>query len=574
MATKKEPELKEVKEEKTIDVILDDKGPIGVKVRQATLQLVLNEKPFKVNVSTTGRAYFGAIKNPGWVINGMPRPETKQGLNKLPPQMRPLGSLIIYPSIDPYTPLDRALFKALMIAGSWIQRANVIIQKLVVAKFSTEVEPRKEMELTEDELKEWQQEKINIPLWNEKQTPEHVKEWIDRLYLRLDGPSVFFNSYLIEREQGRCVIGMFPEERGETGDYVIPQALRYIEPEYTRRPILNFDTGELEAVEVIGLTSNGGRLDANRAIYMTNSDNLQLFARYYGRSLIEPVADVGKTLMTIYADDFRLGAERTWHKPNIYRLTIPARDYDKVDKIQNEFNNKLNANAGKDISVTQAVELLNPGAGANTGNMIGLVSIQNECIDAIAGYYNIPPFILAKGKAGRLGGNANREEIDSFLQIEIRPEQEILEGIIEDQFYDRILAILFQIEPEEVANGDKCPFKMKHFFDKPDIAAGVDVEQYEIAKDMVAEGLMRPEDLMDKFNIRSQLKDETATGGEDRTPTINTWSKVNKSWGKPVLTKEMTAWKPKNLNPIHTRTKQVIGWPESMPSPNFSDDSF
>lgn len=566
--------MKEVKEQKTIDVILADKGPIGVKVRQATLQLVLNEKPFKVNVSTTGRAYYGSVKNPGWVINGMPRPVVKQGLNKLSPQMRPLGSLIIYPSVDPYNPLERALFKALMTAGSWIQRANVIIQKLVVAKFSSEIEPRKEMELTEDDLKEWQHEEINIPLWGKKKTPEFVKEWIDRLYLRLDGPSVFFNSYLIERGQGRCVIGMFPEERGETGDYVIPQALRYIEPEYTRRPILNFDTGELEAVEVIGLTSNGGRLDANRAIYLTNSDNLQLFARFYGRSLVEPVADVGKTLMTIYADDFRLGAERTWHKPNIYRLTIPARDYDKVDAIQNEFNNKLNANAGKDISVTQAVELLNPGAGANTGNMTGLVAIQNECIDAIAGYYNIPPFILAKGKPGRLGGNANREEIDSFLQIEIRPEQEILEGIIENQFYDRILAILFQIEPEEVANSDKCPFKMKHFFDKPDIAAGVDVEQYEIAKDMVSEGLMRPEDLMDKFNIRSQLKDETATGGEDRSPTINTWSKINKSWGKPELSKEMTVWKPKSLDPIHTRPKQVFKWPEGMPSPDFNDDSF
>ena len=179
MPPKKEPAVK--LEPKTIDVILDREGPVGAMVRQATRQIQLNEKPFKVNVSTTGRAYYGATKNPGWVINGMPRPQTKQGLNQLTPQMRPLGSLIIYPSIDPYTPIDRALFKALMIAGSWIQRANVIIQKLVVAKFSTEVEPRAEQELTEEKLKEWQQAEINIPLWGKKKTPEYVKEWMVNL---------------------------------------------------------------------------------------------------------------------------------------------------------------------------------------------------------------------------------------------------------------------------------------------------------------------------------------------------------------------------------------------------------
>ena len=71
---------------------------------------------------------------------------------------------------------------------------------------------------------------------------------------------------MFAREQGRTAIGMCPEGRDEDGNYVMPQALRIIRPELLRRPIVNFDTSELVAVQVTGLTSNGARFDANRLI--------------------------------------------------------------------------------------------------------------------------------------------------------------------------------------------------------------------------------------------------------------------------------------------------------------------
>ena len=315
----------------------------------------------------------------------------------------------------------------------------------------------------------------------------------------------------------------------------------------------------LSVVEVVGLTTGGGRIDGNRVIYLTNGTNLNLFADFYGKSLIEPLQDIGKVLLTIYGKDFKFASEFSWHKPNIYKLTIPPKDYNKVTQVQSKFNRDLAENQGKDITVTQAVELLNSGGTSNHGDLAGLVNIQNECIDVVAGFYNIPPFLLAKGKAGRLGGNANREEIDSFLEIEIRPEQEILENIIEKQFYDRVLAILFMVEPEDVEDETKVPIRMRHFYQRPEITTDVDVEQYEIRKDMRNEGLISQEDFMDKLGIRNLNKDQTLTGGEDITPTIKTWQKTNRFWKPRDFSKDhpLKNWSPKNIGPIHNRSPIV-----------------
>ena len=110
----------------------------------------------------------------------------------------------------------------------------------------------------------------------------------------------------------------------------------------------------------------------------------------------------------------------------------------------------LSKNASKDNSLSYNVELLNP-SGSNPGDINRLTLIENQCIEVIAGYNNIPPFMFSQGKAGRLGGNANKEWIDSFLHTEFEPEQERLEQVIERQFYDRILAIMWGLEPDEIA---------------------------------------------------------------------------------------------------------------------------
>lgn len=544
--------------EKTVQeqkFLLESQISPSAMVKSSTLEYQVNEKAFKVG-SASWR------NETPWSKRGSPRPDSKRGLDKID---RPLGTLTVFPAVDPYTPKQRALFRALMNESNWILRANVIIQKLVMTRSTSDIMPRAETELKEEELKKWQEKpEIYVPYWDKKYSPTYIKKWIDKLYLKLKIPAVLFNAYLIMREQGRCAVGMFPEERNaESGKYVIPQAFRYIEAEYTRRPVLNFDTGELAAVEIVGISSNGGRLDANRCVYMTNSDNLNLFSRYYGRSLVEPVQSQGKTLQTIYDSDFPHAAEFTWHKPNIFQITIPARDYDKVDKVQDEFNRKINDNSGKDISVTQAVELLNSGGGSNSGDISGLIAIVNEDVDAILGFYNIPPFMVSKSKEGALGGNNKREEIDAFLETEIKPEQEIMENIVEDQIYDRILAILFNVEPEEVSNPEKCPVKMKHFFDKPHIVTSVDLEQYEIAKDQRNEGLIDTEDLLDKFGLRSDLQDDTITGGGASDPTIKTWDVPNKAWSKSTLAKGsiLAKWTPKNLwGSKGNEWKGATGW--------------
>jgi len=100
----------------------------------------------------------------------------------------------------------------------------------------------------------------------------------------------------------------------------------------------------------------------------------------------------------------------TWHQPKVFQVEIPPRDYKRVTTVLTEFLNKANNSAGKDIAVTQSVELLS--GQTNPGDITGLIGLDDHMIDQVAGYYNIPLFLLSKGKAGNLGGNAKKEQID------------------------------------------------------------------------------------------------------------------------------------------------------------------
>lgn len=466
--------------------------------------------------------------------------------------MRPLGGLQVYQPVDPYRQGQRNLFRLIMKMVPQINRANKLIQKLVATEYTTTISPRLDQEIVEEKLDKWRHTKISIPYvisrkgaeippgLKPKMSPSEIKEWMDRLFIKLDLQQLTYNSYLFRREQGRCVVGMFPEVRDELGEYQIPQAMRLIRPDYTLRPLINKDTGGLEAVEIIGLTTNGGRLDARRAIYFVNQDNLDIFADFYGVSEIEPLIDVGETLLTIYAQDFKQIALHTWWQPKIFKMTIPARDADKPNTIMDEFLVNMRDAGGKDIVLTQTVELVSGTGTTNSGDISGVVEIVNESVDAVLGFYNIPPFLLAKGKVGNLGGNANREEMDAFLNIEIRPEQMDLENTIEKQGYDRVLAILFQVEPNEV-NDESVPVKLEHHFKKPDISAAVNLEQYEIIKDMAANGWIDVEKAMEKLGLTDILKINVTRGG-DTTPTIKTWVKTNDHW--QPRHKESTKFKP------------------------------
>ena len=493
-----------------------------VKVRDVEYKIDIDDK-----IWTAGPVKFAQA--PAWAKDGMIRPPSKRGLptsnsTKWLKKMDPFKNFQIFPSVDPYPSQLRQLFRILNDENPWVARAQQIIQKLVVREFATEALPRESEELDAEALKQWQDTplKETPPFFDQKEegvTPNQIKKFIDRMAKTLDLKDIIFDAYMFAREQGRTAIGMFPEGRDpDTGKYVMPQALRLIRPELLRRPIVNFDTSELVAVEVTGLTSNGARFDANRLIYMFKSKNLDLFSDFYGRSDIRPIVDVGKVLLVLYSRDYLAATINTWHTPLIFKHTVPGKDFSRINSIMDQFNLDLANNAGKDISVSHNVDLLNP-SGSNPGDLNGLSLIENQCIDTIAGYNNIPPFMFAKGKAGRLGGNANKEEIDSFLQTEVEPEQEWLEQVIERQFYDRILAIIWGIEPRDV---EKIPMRIEHNFETPVIQTEVDPAQFEMMMKLVNGGVTTMDKALDKLGLRDMLQEDSSIGG-DTTPAEKTW---------------------------------------------------
>lgn len=505
-------------EDKTIN---QKEGISIVKVRDVEYKLDIDPK-----IWTAGPEKFAQA--PGWSEQGLIRPSSSRGLpssnsTKWLKKMDPFKNFQIFPSVDPYPAELRQLFRILNEENPWVSRAQTIIQKLVVRPFTTDIVPRGADEIDPEKLKAWQDTPIEVPFFDEPVSPNQIKKWIDKMAKTLDLKDLIFDAYMFAREQGRTAIGMFPEGRDpDTGKYQMPQALRLIRPELLRRPIVSFETSELVAVEVTGLTSNGSRFDANRLIYIFKSKNLDLFSDFYGRSDIRPIVDVGKILLVLYGRDYLAATINTWHTPLIFKHTVPGKDFSTINTVMDNFNNDLQNNAGKDISVSHNVELLNP-SGSNPGDIAGLKLIEDQCIDSIAGFNNIPPFMFAKGKAGRLGGNANKEEIDSFLQTEVEPEQEMLEQVIERQFYDRILAIMFDVEPRDAA---KIPVKMQHDFETPVIETEVDPAKFDMMMQLVNAGATSMEQAMDKLGLRDMLKGDSSTGG-DVTPTVKTWPITN-----------------------------------------------
>ena len=203
----------------------------------------------------------------------------------------------------------------------------------------------------------------------------------------------------------------------------------------------------------------------------------------------------------------------------------------------------MNQNNGRSVSVTSNIKLLNPNP-ANPGNVDGLIKIWNEGIDSVAGYFGIPPFRFAKGKAGNLGGNANKEEDEAFLQHEIKPLQELWEKVAEDQMYDRILAILWMVEPEDV--DDTVPLKIRHNFEKPTLPSSIPIDEWNIMMYLVDNNFTTMEQVMERYGLREMLQD-SPTMGVDTTPGQNIfhpWKKHNHSTWDNKIPK---GWKPRKL---------------------------
>ena len=517
------------------------KPPYAVaRVADSTFKIELDTRPW-----TNGP--FKTAQLPTWAKNGARAPRSKRGLDrsfdsKFFKKLRPFQNLYIYPSVDQYTGEQRALFKLLMNENSWIRRANKIIRHLTITKSTRTAQPRGEDELTEEALDNWEETEIFVPLWNKKATPKKINLFIDKLCTTLAFDPLLFDAFLYNQEQGRTCIGMFPELRNKNGLYQIPQALKLFNPDQMRRPIINIDDGSLFAIEIIQLTSNAGRLDSHRAIYITTGKTNEFANDFYGPSEIESLADIGKTMLVIAGQDMMNFAQRTWRTPHIFQHDLPSKDWSKVNTRLDDFNSEMNKNDGQDVSITSNVKLLNPSPG-NPGNVDGIINIWNEGIDTIAGYFNIPPFMFAKGKAGRLGGNANREEIDAFLNDEIKPLQELWEKVAEDQMYDRILAILWIVEPEQA---DTIPIKIRHNFEKPNIAREIPIDEWNIMMNLIENNFTTMEQVMERYGLRDMLQN-SPTMGVDTTPGQNTFHPWKKHHHPTWDNKIPKGWKPRKL---------------------------
>lgn len=509
----------------TKDTMPDDKninqieGLSIVKVRDVEYKLDIDDSIWRA-----GPLKFA--QRPAWAVNGQIRPSSSRGLptsnnTKWLKKIDPFKNFQIFPSVDPYPSQIRQLFRILNEENPWIEKSQFIIQKLVVTKFTTEVVPRGSEELNPDELEVWRDTPLeNVPFFDEPVTPTQIKKWVDNLFKTLDLKDLIFDAYLFAREQGRTAIGIFPEGRDpDTGKYVMPQALRLIRPELLRRPLVSFETSELIAVEVTGLTSNGSRFDANRLIYIQKGKNHDLFSDFYGKSDIRSLVDIGKVGLILYGRDYLAATINTWHTPYIFKHTVPGKDFSQINSIMDNFNIDLANNAGKDISVSHNVELLNP-SGSNPGDIAGLVSIDNQQIETIAGKTGVPLFMLSKGKVGNMGGNANQEEVAGFIEDEIEPEQEMLEQVIERQAYDRVLAIIFDVEPRDVSG---VPIRLLHKFKKPVIKTQVDPAQFNMNMNLVDRGATSMEKAMDNMGMGDMLLDDTSSTGGDTSPTVKTW---------------------------------------------------
>lgn len=454
---------------------------------------------------------------------------------------RPLGSYYIFPSTDPYSSKVRQELRAVNEGVSWI---NKIVRVMVAVTtgwgYTISVEPRAEDEQMEDEaLDNWKEnQRFNLPgldvadeltqlsddKWNGGMSALELEKWMMNYSVSLDLQSHNSRAYRYALEQGNCGIAMLPEykvnEDGEqddnNGKYTLPQVLRTIRPEHNVKIWLDTETGELSSLQIIALLSNGGKLPAERLVWIMTEMNLELNTDYYGESRIFPLLDAAKVQAILYGKDLPEAAQYTWHQPKIFKVEIPPRDYKKVTTVLREFLKANNNSAGRDIAVTQNVEPISQTT--NTGDIAGLLAMDDHLIDQETGFFNMPPFLVSKGKSGNLGGNAQTEEIDAFLNVEVRPQQEILENFWEKQFFDRILKISFQKESIE-----EVPIKIKMNLIKPEISTLFNKDQYEIMLDMVDKDYMSQDKMMDKLHLTDAQKDITISSGGDDNPAKNTW---------------------------------------------------
>jgi len=465
--------------------------------------------------------------------------------------------LSVFAAVDPYKSTERKEFKSAM-NNPYVYRASRIATTFTAGQgYTTEIVPREEEEVPDEQLDTWQKSTtIHVPYYGKEMTPEQIKDKIDKMAVDMDLSTNLFNAYFTALEQGRCVLALTPLSTDENGYFDLPEQIRLVRPEFTERPVINENTSELEGVRIIGVQSpnRDNILPKNRMIYLMHGFNNELFSDYYGDSKVARISDEANTLNIILNQDYERAAEGTWYKAPIYSVPIPPQEYGNEDQVLNNFISHVNDSKGQSIAVTGpsspeevGVQVLNTPVNADIG---GLEIIRTGLIKAIITAYGLPGFMLAEGDIGKLGGNANIEEVDAYLNQEIRPERIILENTVEKQFFDTILAILFQVD-----DARNIPVKIKFSFNKPRLVTLLNAEKFTVLTQMAQLGLIDESGMREILGIED-LDKETLSKGEagGTTPSQNRWIEGKRLSG-------LNLW-PEEIERMQDRWDE---WPKGTP---------
>ena len=105
--------------------------------------------------------------------------------------------LQVWAPMDPYLGTQRREFKSAM-TNPYVYRASRIQTTYVTGQgYTTEIVPRREEDLPDEQLDEWQRTtSYDVPYLNKKMTAEQIKDKIDKMALDLDLASNIFNAYM------------------------------------------------------------------------------------------------------------------------------------------------------------------------------------------------------------------------------------------------------------------------------------------------------------------------------------------------------------------------------------------
>ncbi len=452
----------------------------------------------------------------------------------------------VFAVVDPLKQSQRKELRSAM-NNPYVYRACRIATTFTAGQgYTTSIVPRNEEELPEEQREQWANTgTLHVPYLDKDMTPEQILDFVDKMAVDMDLGVNLFNGYFAALEQGRCVLALTPLATDDEGNFQLPEAIRLIREEFTERPVVNENTNELEGVRIIGVHSpeQNNILPKNRMIYLMHGFNNELFSDYYGDSKVARIADEANTLNIILNQDYERAAESTWYKPPVFSVPIPPQEFGNEDQVLNEFLTNANDSKGQSIAVTGpstkdevGVTVLNVPQSSDIG---GLEIIRQGLIKAIITAFGLPGYMLAEGDVGSLGGNANIEEVDAYINQEIRPERIVLENIVEKQYYDVILAILFRTD-----DGRKVPVKIKFKFNKPKLLSLMTPDFMLVLIQMRELGLIDESGIRDMIGLE-ELDKETLTKGQagGGMPQANTWM-----GGK---------------QPIQTSTRPNL-WPEEL----------